>query len=104
MFHEETCSTAFLFKQLCPNGTISAPLLRRLKRLGIDKTDPKDLTEGKSPKPLTLCVYMSMYTLIIISLFNSLSLSLSLKCGFNGEHSWADAPGIDRLFFLYLSL
>ncbi len=59
MFHEETCSTSFLFKKLCPtdkSGAIimPAPIVRRLQRLGITKTDGKDLTEAEIEKLVRL--------------------------------------------------
>ena len=49
MFHEASMSDQTLFDRLCPpdkNGKrrFSPPMLRRLKRLGIDKTDPNELT------------------------------------------------------------
>ena len=50
MFHEATQSDAALFNRLCPpdhDGSRSfAPIMRRrLDKLGIDKTDPNELTE-----------------------------------------------------------
>jgi formyltetrahydrofolate synthetase len=50
VFHESTQSDEALFNRLCPpdkqgNRYFSPPMLRRLKKLGIDKTDPNDLTE-----------------------------------------------------------
>jgi len=50
MFHEAAQSDAALFRRLCPpdkegNRSFSPSMLRRLKKLGIDKTDPNDLTE-----------------------------------------------------------
>ncbi len=48
MFHEADMDDATLFKRLCPpkNGKrfFTGTMLRRLKKLGIDKTDPDDLT------------------------------------------------------------
>jgi methylenetetrahydrofolate dehydrogenase (NADP+)/methenyltetrahydrofolate cyclohydrolase/formyltetrahydrofolate synthetase len=48
MFHEATQSDEALFNRLCPlkNGkrSFSKVMLRRLKKLGIDKTDPDALT------------------------------------------------------------
>jgi len=49
MFHESEFSDKGLFDRLCPpnkNGkrSFSPTMLRRLKRLGIDKTDPEQLT------------------------------------------------------------
>ena len=50
MFHESRQSDEALFRRLCPpakdgSRKFSNPMLRRLKKLGIDKTDPNDLTE-----------------------------------------------------------
>ncbi len=50
MFHESRQSDEALFRRLCPpakDGTrkFSPSMLRRIKKLGIDKTDPNDLTE-----------------------------------------------------------
>ncbi|MBP7962484.1 MAG: formate--tetrahydrofolate ligase [Caldilineaceae bacterium] len=50
MFHESTQTDKALFSRLCPTAKdgssfFSPVMLRRLKKLGIDKTDPKDLTE-----------------------------------------------------------
>ena len=49
MFHESTQSDAALFKRLCPAGkggagSFAPIMLRRLKKLGIDKSSPGDLT------------------------------------------------------------
>jgi methylenetetrahydrofolate dehydrogenase (NADP+)/methenyltetrahydrofolate cyclohydrolase/formyltetrahydrofolate synthetase len=49
IFHESTQSDEALFDRLCPpdkegNRRFSPSMLRRLKKLGIDKTDPNDLT------------------------------------------------------------
>lgn len=48
MFHEADMDDATLFKRLCPpkNGKrfFTGTMLRRLKKLGIDKTNPDDLT------------------------------------------------------------
>jgi len=50
MFHEATQKDAPLFRRLCPPDvktgvrTFAPPMLRRLKKLGIDKTNPDDLT------------------------------------------------------------
>ncbi|HZD55377.1 MAG TPA: formate--tetrahydrofolate ligase [Anaerolineales bacterium] len=49
MFHESRQSDDALFGRLCPpdkdgNRSFSPSMLRRLKRLGIDKTDPNELT------------------------------------------------------------
>jgi formyltetrahydrofolate synthetase len=49
MFHESRQSDETLFNRLCPpdkegNRTFAPSMLRRLKKLGIDKTDPNDLT------------------------------------------------------------
>ncbi len=50
MFHEATQTDKALFNRLCPtakdgSSSFSPVMLRRLKKLGIDKTDPKELTE-----------------------------------------------------------
>ena len=50
MFHESRQSDEKLFNRLCPpdkkgNRKFSPPMLRRLKKLGINKTDPNELTE-----------------------------------------------------------
>lgn len=54
MFHESQQSDAALFKRLCPtrNGerSFSPSMLRRLKNLGIDKTNPDDLTEEEASR------------------------------------------------------
>lgn len=52
MFHESRQSDEALFRRLCPpakdgSRSFSPIMLRRLKKLGIDKTDPADLTEGE---------------------------------------------------------
>jgi hypothetical protein len=49
MFHESTQSDAALFNRLCPAGkdgkrTFAPIMLRRLKKLGIEKSDPAELT------------------------------------------------------------
>jgi formyltetrahydrofolate synthetase len=49
IFHEASMSDESLFNRLCPpdkegNRSFSPPMLRRLARLGIDKTDPNELT------------------------------------------------------------
>ncbi len=50
MFHESRQTDEALFRRLCPpdkqgDRKFSPTMLRRLKKLGIDKTDPNDLTE-----------------------------------------------------------
>jgi methylenetetrahydrofolate dehydrogenase (NADP+) / methenyltetrahydrofolate cyclohydrolase / formyltetrahydrofolate synthetase len=50
MYHESRQSDAALFRRLCPTAKdgsrkFALPMLKRLKKLGIDKTDPNDLTE-----------------------------------------------------------
>jgi methylenetetrahydrofolate dehydrogenase (NADP+) / methenyltetrahydrofolate cyclohydrolase / formyltetrahydrofolate synthetase len=50
MFHEARQSDEKLFNALCPpdkqgKRSFSPSMLRRLKKLGIDKTDPEELTE-----------------------------------------------------------
>lgn len=55
MFHESTQSDAALFNRLCPadkdgKRTFVPVMLRRLKKLGIDKTDPDTLTTEEKAK------------------------------------------------------
>ena len=50
MYHETRQSDEALFKRLCPpakdgSRSFAKPMLRRLEKLGINKTDPNDLTE-----------------------------------------------------------
>lgn len=50
MFHESRQTDEALFRRLCPpdkqgDRKFSPTMLRRLEKLGIDKTDPNDLTE-----------------------------------------------------------
>ncbi len=50
MYHESRQSDEALFRRLCPpakdgSRKFALPMLKRLKKLGIDKTDPNDLTE-----------------------------------------------------------
>lgn len=50
MYHESRQKDEALFRRLCPTAKdgsreFSPTMLRRLKKLGIDKTDPNDLTE-----------------------------------------------------------
>ncbi len=50
MFHESEQSDEALFNRLCPpdkegNREFAPSMLKRLEKLGIDKTDPNDLTE-----------------------------------------------------------
>jgi len=50
MFHEASQSDDALFRRLCPpdkegKREFAPSMLKRLKKLGIDKTDPNDLTE-----------------------------------------------------------
>ena len=49
MYHESRQSDEALFRRLCPTAKdgsrkFALPMLKRLKKLGIDKTDPNDLT------------------------------------------------------------
>ena len=49
MFHESAQSDEALFNRLCPpakdgSRTFALPMLKRLKKLGINKTDPNELT------------------------------------------------------------
>lgn len=54
MFHESTQSDAALYKRLVPTkkGTrqFAPTMLRRLKKLGINKTDPNELTKEESAR------------------------------------------------------
>jgi formyltetrahydrofolate synthetase len=55
MFHESRQTDEALFRRLCPpakdgSRSFSLPMLKRLKRLGIDKTDPNDLTDDEISK------------------------------------------------------
>ncbi|MCJ7701336.1 MAG: formate--tetrahydrofolate ligase, partial [Anaerolineales bacterium] len=50
MYHESRQSDEALFRRLCPTAKdgsrfFSWPMIKRLKKLGIDKTDPNELTE-----------------------------------------------------------
>lgn len=50
MYHESRQSDDALFRRLCPSAKdgsrkFALPMLKRLKKLGINKTDPNDLTE-----------------------------------------------------------
>ena len=50
MYHESRQSNDALFRRLCPSAKdgsrkFALPMLKRLKKLGINKTDPNDLTE-----------------------------------------------------------
>ncbi|RXK42296.1 methylenetetrahydrofolate dehydrogenase (NADP) [Tremella mesenterica] len=49
MFHESTQTDKALFNRLCPSKkgirTFAKPMIARLKKLGIDKTNPDDLTD-----------------------------------------------------------
>ncbi|KAH0445932.1 hypothetical protein IEQ34_025232 [Dendrobium chrysotoxum] len=54
MFHESTQKDAALFDRLCPMKkgvrTFAPVMFRRLKKLGIDKTNPDDLTEEEKSR------------------------------------------------------
>ncbi len=54
MFHEATQSDKALYSRLCPPKkgvrSFAKPMLARLKKLGIDKTNPDDLTEEEAAK------------------------------------------------------
>ncbi|WVQ81822.1 hypothetical protein IAT38_003949 [Cryptococcus sp. DSM 104549] len=54
MFHEATQSDKGLFTRLCPAKkgvrTFSKPMLARLHKLGIDKTNPADLTDEEAAR------------------------------------------------------
>lgn len=54
MFHESTQSDKGLFNRLCPPKkgvrTFAKPMLKRLEKLGITKTDPSELTEEEAAR------------------------------------------------------
>mgnify|MGYP002641544400 CR=1 FL=1 len=55
MYHESRQSDEALFRRLCPTAKdgsrrFALPMLKRLKKLGIDKTDPNDLTEEEASR------------------------------------------------------
>ncbi|WRT68673.1 uncharacterized protein IL334_005652 [Kwoniella shivajii] len=54
MFHEATQTDKGLFNRLCPPKkgvrTFSKPMIARLHKLGINKTDPSELTEEEAAK------------------------------------------------------
>jgi methylenetetrahydrofolate dehydrogenase (NADP+)/methenyltetrahydrofolate cyclohydrolase/formyltetrahydrofolate synthetase len=59
MFHEMGQSDEALFNRLCPpakdgSRTFAPSMLKRLKKLGIDKTDPNDLTEEERSRLVRL--------------------------------------------------
>lgn len=67
MFHESTQSDDALFKRLCPaekdgSRTFSSVMLRRLKKLGINKTNPNDLTKEEIHKFVRLDIDPSTIT------------------------------------------
>jgi methylenetetrahydrofolate dehydrogenase (NADP+) / methenyltetrahydrofolate cyclohydrolase / formyltetrahydrofolate synthetase len=67
MFHEATQSDAALFRRLCPankdgSRSFAGPMLRRLKKLGIDKTNPNELTQEEISKFVRLDIDPSTIT------------------------------------------
>ncbi|PWN51754.1 FTHFS-domain-containing protein [Violaceomyces palustris] len=54
MFHESTQKDAALFDRLCPKSkgvrTFAPIMFKRLKKLGIDKTNPDDLTDDEKAR------------------------------------------------------
>ncbi len=67
MFHESRQSDEALFRRLCPpdkdgNQSFSPSMLKRLQKLGIDKTDPNDLTEGEISRFARLDIDPEMIT------------------------------------------
>jgi methylenetetrahydrofolate dehydrogenase (NADP+)/methenyltetrahydrofolate cyclohydrolase/formyltetrahydrofolate synthetase len=67
MFHESTMSDEKLFESLCPpnkqGGRTFAPsMLKRLAKLGIDKTDPNDLTPEERSRFVRLDIDPDMIT------------------------------------------
>jgi methylenetetrahydrofolate dehydrogenase (NADP+)/methenyltetrahydrofolate cyclohydrolase/formyltetrahydrofolate synthetase len=66
-YHESRQSDASLFKRLCPpakdgSREFSPSMLRRLEKLGIDKTDPNDLTEEEISKFVRLDIQADSIT------------------------------------------
>ncbi|KAK7969569.1 C-1-tetrahydrofolate synthase- cytoplasmic [Apiospora saccharicola] len=47
IFHENTQKDRALFKRLTPGGKFAPIMFRRLKKLGIDSTDPTELTDDE---------------------------------------------------------
>jgi|EP01033_Poteriospumella_lacustris_P002585 formyltetrahydrofolate synthetase len=67
MFHESQQSDKSLFNRLCPadkdgNRKFANVMLRRLKKLGIDKTDPNELTEEEKARFVRLDIDASTVT------------------------------------------
>ena len=66
MFHESTQKDRALFDRLCPdeNGKreFSPIMFRRLKKLGIEKTDPNTLTEEEISRFVRLDIDPSTIT------------------------------------------
>jgi len=68
IFHEATQSDSALFKRLCPADVktgkreFAPPMLRRLQRLGIDKTDPDQLTPEEAARFSRLDLDLSTLT------------------------------------------
>jgi len=67
MFHESTMSDEKLFESLCPPNkqgvrTFAPSMLKRLAKLGIDKTDPNDLTPEERSRFVRLDIDPDMIT------------------------------------------
>jgi methylenetetrahydrofolate dehydrogenase (NADP+)/methenyltetrahydrofolate cyclohydrolase/formyltetrahydrofolate synthetase len=67
MFHESRQSDEALFRRLCPpdkdgNRSFSPSMLKRLQKLGINKTDPNDLTEAEISRFARLDIDPDMIT------------------------------------------
>ena len=67
MFHESTMSDERLFESLCPPNkqgerTFAPSMLKRLAKLGIDKTDPNDLTPEERSRFVRLDIDPDMIT------------------------------------------
>jgi len=68
IFHEATQSDSALFKRLCPADVktgkreFAGPMLRRLQRLGINKTNPDDLTPEEAARFSRLDLDLSTLT------------------------------------------
>eukprot|EP00188_Purpureofilum_apyrenoidigerum_P005681 Plantae.Rhodophyta-Purpureofilum_apyrenoidigerum.ctg7662.p1 GENE.Plantae.Rhodophyta-Purpureofilum_apyrenoidigerum.ctg7662~~Plantae.Rhodophyta-Purpureofilum_apyrenoidigerum.ctg7662.p1 ORF type:complete len:636 (+),score=128.71 Plantae.Rhodophyta-Purpureofilum_apyrenoidigerum.ctg7662:91-1998(+) len=68
MFHESTQSDDALFRRLCPpdkegHRKFASVMFRRLKKLGIDKSDPSDLTREEIKKFVRLNIDPESLTL-----------------------------------------
>jgi methylenetetrahydrofolate dehydrogenase (NADP+)/methenyltetrahydrofolate cyclohydrolase/formyltetrahydrofolate synthetase len=67
MYHESRQTDEALFRRLCPTAkdgsrSFALPMLKRLTKLGIDKTDPNDLTDEEISKFVRLDIDPSTLT------------------------------------------